>query len=136
VVPDLVDTTDFLPTICDAAGITVPADWKPDGRSFLPQLRGEKGTPREWIYSWYAPQGEFKHEFAADARWKLYRGGRLFDTVADPLEEKAIEPTERSPEAKAAAAKLRAVLDQFKDARPAELAGVTKKAKRGAANEE
>ena len=136
VVGDIVDTTDFLPTICDAAGITIPADWKPDGRSFLPQLRGEKGTPREWTYSWYAPQGVFKHEFAADQRWKLYRGGRLFDIVADPLEEHVIEPAARSPEAKAAAAKLRAVLEQFKDARPAELAAATKTRKRGAADEE
>jgi arylsulfatase A len=46
---DLVDTTDFLPTLCEAAGVAVPAEMKVDGRSFLPQLRGEKGTPREWI---------------------------------------------------------------------------------------
>jgi arylsulfatase A len=39
---DLVDSTDFLPTICEAAGIGIPAEMKPDGRSFLSQLRGAK----------------------------------------------------------------------------------------------
>ncbi|MDD4873285.1 MAG: sulfatase-like hydrolase/transferase, partial [Kiritimatiellae bacterium] len=41
---DLVDSTDFLPTICEAAGVPVPAELKIDGRSFLPQVRGEKGN--------------------------------------------------------------------------------------------
>jgi arylsulfatase A len=41
---DLIDSTDFLPTVCAAAGIDIPADWKVDGRSFLPQLRGEQGS--------------------------------------------------------------------------------------------
>jgi arylsulfatase A len=46
---DLIDATDFLPTICEATGVPVPAELKMDGRSFLPQLRGEKGSPREWL---------------------------------------------------------------------------------------
>ena len=45
VYPDLIDATDFLPTICDATATPVPAELKIDGRSFLPQLRG-KGNPR------------------------------------------------------------------------------------------
>ena len=44
---DLVDSTDFLPTICAAAGINLPKDAKLDGRSFLPQVRGETGL-RLW----------------------------------------------------------------------------------------
>ena len=52
---DLIDSTDFLPTICEAAGVKVPASLKIDGHSFWPQLMGEKasrangstrGTPR------------------------------------------------------------------------------------------
>jgi arylsulfatase A-like enzyme len=83
-VADLVDTTDFLPTIAAAAGITLSRDYKPDGPLFLPQIRGERGEPRGWIYSWYAPYGELKHEFAADAQWKLYRTGAFFNTATDP----------------------------------------------------
>jgi arylsulfatase A len=42
---DLIDSADFLPTICEVAGGMLPADLKPDGRSFMPQLRGEKRCP-------------------------------------------------------------------------------------------
>ena len=54
VCPDLIDATDFLPTICEAAGISVPADLKIDGRSFLPQIRGERGQPREWLADFFS----------------------------------------------------------------------------------
>ncbi len=47
---DLVDTTDFLPTLGAAADVPLPAEVKIDGHSFLPQLHGEAGTSREWIY--------------------------------------------------------------------------------------
>jgi arylsulfatase A len=51
---DLISSVDFLPTICQAVGVDVQANV--DGVSFLPQLRGEKGTPREWLYTWYSPR--------------------------------------------------------------------------------
>ncbi|MEC9107547.1 MAG: sulfatase-like hydrolase/transferase, partial [Chloroflexota bacterium] len=37
---DLVDSTDFLPTIFEAAGIEYPENYIVDGRSFYPQLTG------------------------------------------------------------------------------------------------
>ena len=55
---DLVDFSDFLPTICKTAGITVPAELKIDGRSFFPQLKGRKGNPKDWIYCWYSRAGK------------------------------------------------------------------------------
>lgn len=46
---DLVDLSDLLPTLVELTGASLPA--KPiDGRSFLPQLRGEPGNPRSWIH--------------------------------------------------------------------------------------
>jgi arylsulfatase A len=124
VLDDLVDSTDFLPTICEAAGIDVPADWKVDGRSFLAQLRGEKGKPREWIYSWYSPEGgaEAQFEFAMNAKYKLYRDGRFFD-LADDLEEKQpLDSDSLSDEARGAHRLLSQALEQFRDARPAAVA--------------
>lgn len=123
---DLVDSTDFLPTMCDAAGITPPTDLKLDGRSFYPQIRGEKGRPRDWIYCWYAPDGGPKadREFAANQRHKLYRTGQFYDYIADPLEK---APLTTAPEA--GRRMLQAVLDDFKDARPA---GMERKGKKGA----
>jgi arylsulfatase A len=46
----LVDFSDFLPTLLDAVGAKRPDGADFDGRSFLPQLRGKRGNPREWIY--------------------------------------------------------------------------------------
>ena len=119
---DLVDSTDFLPTICEAAGADVPA--RIDGHSFLPQVRGEKGSPREWTYCWYWPnQGKKENdpkEFAATTRFKLYRGGNLYDYAADPDESKALDAT-AGPEAAAARKQLQAVLDQYRDARPKDI---------------
>ncbi|WP_158262397.1 MULTISPECIES: sulfatase-like hydrolase/transferase [Pirellulaceae] len=46
---DLIDLSDLLPTLVELTGASLPA--KPiDGRSFLPQLRGEPGDPRSWIH--------------------------------------------------------------------------------------
>ena len=42
---DLVDTTDFIPSMFEAANIELPKDEIFDGHSFVPQIRGEKGAP-------------------------------------------------------------------------------------------
>ena len=119
---DLVSSTDFFPTLCDAAGTPVPAGT--DGRSFLPQLSGEKGTPREWLYCWYSPRQKADmsvREFAFDRGYKLYRTGEFYDLTADPFEQKALKPAEQKGAAAEAVVRLRRVLDSYKDARPAKL---------------
>ena len=113
---DLITCADFLPTLCAAAGAPVPEGI--DGVSFLPQLQGKPGTPREAIYMWYSPRQSKDltvKELAFDHRHKLYRTGELYDLQADPKEKSPL--TGELP----ARAKLQAVLDQFKDARPVEL---------------
>lgn len=119
---DLISSTDFLPTLCEAAHIAVPED--ADGVSFLPQLRGDPGTPREWLYTWYSPRQRADMtvaECAFNHQFKLYRTGEFFDLAADPDEKKplAIETLDQHPAEQAAM--LWAVLDQFTDARPPEL---------------
>ena len=119
---DLIGAVDLLPTVGQAAGAAVPANG--DGVSFLPQIRGDKGAPREWLYSWYSPrqQADMKvSECAFDHGWKLYRTGQLFDLKADPAEQKPLQTAALTGDAAAAAKKLQAALDRFKDARPAEL---------------
>jgi arylsulfatase A len=118
---DLVDSTDFLPTICEAAGIAIPADLKIDGRSFLPQVKGERGNPRQWIYSWYSPRGEPLVEFAFDQHYKLYRSGEFYDVAADPGEKRSMAVASLSGDAAQAAKKFQAALDEYKDARPSSL---------------
>jgi len=132
---DLVDSTDFLPTLLDAAGAVLPGDLKLDGRSFFPQLRGEKGKPREWIYSWYSPrQGDDMavREFAFDQRFKLYRSGEFFDLTQDVGERRPLPVAALEGEAAAAAKKLQSALDQFKSARPARLDSLAEQTTDGA----
>ena len=121
VCPDLVDSTDFLPTLCEATSAPLPEGLKLDGRSFWPQLKGEKGTPREWRYCWYAPRDTFEGEFAANHDFKLYRDGRFFDLRTDLEETKPLKPDTLEGAAAAAAKLLQGALDQFKEARPASL---------------
>ncbi len=109
---DMIEAADMLPTICDAAHVPVPTELKVDGRSFLPQLRGEKGNPKDALYVWYNPSGgaSAKYEFAHDAHYKLYADGRFFDTVADDREKTPLKEADLSAEAKDAHAKLKAIL--------------------------
>lgn len=119
---DLISSVDFLPTICEAAGTPLPADT--DGVSFLGQLRGQRGTPRQWLYCWYSPRQRADltvREFAADHRYKLYRDGRFFDLLADPDETAPLDRAQQPQAALAVMEKLRSVLARFEDARPAEL---------------
>lgn len=119
---DLVSSVDFLPTLCEAAGVPVPENT--DGVSFLPQLRGERGSPREWLYAWYSPRLQpvaTVREFAFDQHYKLYRTGEFFDLTADPDEERPLSREGLSGAAAEGAAKLQAVLDRYAGVRPPEL---------------
>lgn len=125
---DLIDATDFLPTLCEATGTPVPSELKIDGRSFLPQLRGEKGTPREWLYSWYNPDGgaRAKAEFAHDEKFKLYTDGRFYAVEKDDTERSPLADASLDDNAKVAKAKLQAALKQFEGPRPAAFIKQTK----------
>ena len=123
---DLVDFSDFLPTFCEMAGVAIPSELKIDGKSFLPQLKGDKGNPREWIYCWYSPKGgPVGREWARNQRYKLYHTGKFFDIENDVLEKSPLKSL--SPEIKEIRAMLQGALDQYKDARPLKYAGGSKK---------
>jgi len=100
---DLIDFTDILPTMLDAAEVPAPEGFVPDGRSFLPQVRGNEGNPRDWIYCYY-PSGP--KEFAMTKRYKLYADGRFHDLRKDFYEKSPIKPANRSDEQKRIAEKL------------------------------
>ena len=107
----LIDASDLLPTFADVVGAKLPTQNPLDGRSFLPQLLGRKGSPRDWIFcelgnKWYV----------RDARWKLNREGELFDMINSPFEEIKIVDLANNKEASAAFTRLKAVLDQLNPA--------------------
>lgn len=114
---DLIDTTDILPTVCEAAGVELPREMLIDGESFLSRLWGESGKPRRWIYSWYSPHGEPAVEFAFDKRYKLYKDGRFFDMQKDVLEKNPLSMGSLDVEAAEAARMLRLAIDRYRDVR-------------------
>lgn len=88
VLDDLVDFTDLYPTIAEVAGVKLGDSDPVDGRSFLPQLRGETGNPREWVLCHYQPYwNKTPGQFARTSRYKLYRDGRFYEPLADLKEE-------------------------------------------------
>jgi arylsulfatase A len=119
VVSDLVDTSDFVPSILDAAGIELPKNEPFDGHSFIPQLKGESGNPRDWIYIHHDPlpgNNKIGRSIACwiqDKRYKLFdetRGNRFYDFTVDPEEQRPIDLAKADADATAAHASLKASL--------------------------
>ena len=101
----LIDSSDILPTFADLAGAKLPTNKVIDGHSFLPQLMGKKGNPREWIFielgnKWYV----------REAKWKLNREGELFDMSNAPFEEKLVSNYTDNKEASSAYSRLQTAL--------------------------
>lgn len=87
VIDDLVDFTDMYPTFADATGVSLGKDDPIDGRSFLPQLLGQSGHPRDFVFLHYQPYwGAQPGQFARTQQYKLYRDSGFFDVPQD-LEE-------------------------------------------------
>ncbi|MBM4046703.1 MAG: DUF229 domain-containing protein, partial [Planctomycetes bacterium] len=79
VLNDLVDFSDFFATFAELAGAKLPEGVTLDSHSFAPQVRGEKGRPRDWVFvqlgsKWYV----------RDQGWKLTHEGELFDMSDAP----------------------------------------------------
>ena len=109
----LIDFSDFLPSLAEAAGAALPSDRVIDGHSFLPLLRGEVDAIREWIFCAYTPRWANLPDarFARDQRYKLYDDGRFFDVASDVLEERALASETLDADATRARERLQAVLD-------------------------
>jgi len=108
---DMVDFSDFHATFADLAGANLPAGVTIDGRSFAPQLRGQKGNPREWIYVQLGKNWYVKERF-----WKLNQSGELYDMKDAPFVETLVPADTKDAEAIAARKRLQAVLDQLNPA--------------------
>jgi arylsulfatase A len=109
VLPDLVDFSDFFPTIVELAGAKSPPGVPIDGRSFAPRLRGEAGRPREWVYIQLG-----NARYVRDARWKLTGDGTLLDMREAPFAELRVDPAAADPAAADARRRLQTALDSLK----------------------
>jgi arylsulfatase A len=126
---DLLDFSDFYATFAELTGASLPEGVKLDSHSFAAQIKGEKGTPRDWVY--VELNGK---SYARDARYKLTNKGDLFDLSEAPFKEIAVAGDTSDASAVSARKRLQAVLEDH----PTALAGpaaekkAAKKARRAA----
>ena len=102
---NLVDFSDFFPTLFDLAGVPVEASMDLDGVSFYPELTNKNGPKRKWIHTWYNRNGGSNplfrsHEWVRNENYKMYVGNRFYNVKKDPYEENNIPFSEMSKEEK------------------------------------
>lgn len=92
VIDDLVDMSDFVPTLSDLAGTEVESG-SLDGVSLAPRLLTGKPSGRRWAVAEHKGK-----RFVRTRKWKLYNDGRLYQVSVDPEERKIVEDSGEDPE--------------------------------------
>jgi arylsulfatase A len=108
---DIVNFTDMLATFAQLGGAKLPDGFKYDSVSIAPQLRGEKGSPREWAYV-----QEGAKWFVREQGWKMNETGALFDMSDAPFVEKEVAVDADTANSKAARERLTKVLAELNPA--------------------
>jgi len=85
---ELIEFSDFFPTLADIIGSEV----KTDGKSFYPLLTGKNVDPRNTAFVHYDPQwnkrvSQYRNQFVRTVDYKLYQDGKFFNLANDLLEE-------------------------------------------------
>ncbi len=115
---ELVDFTDFFPTLAEAAGVPTRTVWKnggniddlrkpatdlsakpvlTDGVSFLPVIQGREAPLRDWAFMHYKGRDTGNWPVTAGSYWvrndryKLYYDGRMYDLESDWMERNPIQ---------------------------------------------
>jgi arylsulfatase A-like enzyme len=112
---NLIDFTDFLPTLLEAARLDPPEDFVTDGLSFYSQLVGQADTARAWVFCDYAPRwGNFPSQrFVHDRNWKLYGDGTFYHIGADPEEQYPVADETLAADVLQLKRRFQAVLDSL-----------------------
>jgi arylsulfatase A len=106
---DLIDFSDIYATFAQVAGARLPETLTFDSHSFAPQLRGQAGKSRDWVYVQLG-----NHWYARSRNWKLTENGELFDMTDAPFVEKPVE--NKDAKARAGQEELQKVLDNLNPA--------------------
>lgn len=120
---DLTDFSDFFATFSELGGAALPTGVTLDSRSFAPQIKGQPGTPRDWVY--VELNGA---NYVRNARYKLTNTGALYDLKDAPFAEIPVAADTTDPEAQTARKQLQKILDQHPAAPASGSAGRAKPA--------
>lgn len=114
-IDDLVDFTDIFSTVLDVAGIPTPQTTIIDGISFVPQLTNKKSSRHNYIFTDYDAKGrDFPPQtFVHDKRYKLYKDGRFYDYINDPLEQRPISDSDLSRSEKTVRGRLQKIMSNI-----------------------
>jgi len=98
---NLINLSDFFPTLMELAGIDMPAGHPKDGISLVDVFKGTRSAPlRSEQFIHYNPQWmQWPARYAFDAQWKLYEGGELYNTSRDTEEKTNLMNTNLDKEA-------------------------------------
>lgn len=119
-VDDMIDMVDFLPTIADLAGLSVPASFGSiDGLNFAPRLFGEKPTLRDGGFNYYdpnrtGPDSEPAIIWSFNQTYKLYDDGSFYNYQKDARERNKLTDEKMTNSEKETRDKLRRVIDKYK----------------------
>ena len=85
---NLVDFTDFYPTLLDIGRAENPYGQSTDGVSFYGQLIGKPAKARDWVFCHYDPRwSNFPSKrYVHNKEWKLYESGDFYNFQNDPAE--------------------------------------------------
>ncbi len=113
---NLVDFTDFLPSIMEAVKVDIPKGFVTDGLSFYSQLIGKADSVRDWVFCHYDPHwGKFTASlFVHNKEWKLYGDGRIYNISEDLQELNPIDEVALNPEQKQIIKEFKMVLAEMK----------------------
>ena len=104
---DLTDFSDFFGTFVELGGAKLPEGVTIDSHSLAPQIKGQTGTPRDWVYVELGGKS-----YVRDARYKLTNRGELFDLSGAPFKELLLPGDTQDAGAIAARKHLQEILDQ------------------------
>lgn len=134
---ELVDVSDFLPTLAQAMNIAPlkpPGDGVLDGRSFLPLLLGQPYQSRDWVFIDYTEprQKQFgwpRARFVRDHTYKLYgfyerkekrkgseritKTGQFFNVEQDPEEKHPLDVSNLTKDADQVWKRFQKVMNAF-----------------------
>jgi arylsulfatase A len=96
---DLVDFSDWLPTIAEIGRAKLSKEVKFDGQSFASSFLGKNESARDFAFA----ESKGGRAFVRDQRYKLYANGKFYDI--------SIDPEERKPLAKGEATEIRKRLE-------------------------